>query len=141
MIFEAIRPIPDAADQLIDVVLSDNPYTLRILWNERAGYWGLSIFERDGPVILENIKMVKDSPLIGRYKDTRLPGGEIYFVDKKARATRPGFNAFNDYVLVYFVPDVAQVSLSSVQPIDITSGSIWDDGLTIWDDGLSVWDV
>jgi hypothetical protein len=98
----SIAVLTETTDQIVEVVLSGNPYTLRILWNERFGYWSLSIFERDGPVIVENIKMVKDYPLIGKFKDTRLPTGELYLIDPKARATRPGYDAFTDYVLAYF---------------------------------------
>lgn len=138
----SIAVLSNTTDQLIDVVLSDNPYTLRILWNERFGYWSLSIFERDGPVIVENIKMVKDYPLIGQFKDTRLPVGELYLLDPKARPTRPGYDAFTDYVLAYFVDDVVAVVPSSTQAeAVIWTGSIWDSGLSSWDAGATTWDI
>ena len=143
MILEEIPLIADAPDQLLDVVLSGNPYTLRVLWNETHGYWALSIYEREGDVILSNIKMVKDYPLIGRFKDTRLPEGEIYFIDTKGKNTRPLFESIGtgDHVLIYHVPDAVttteQTVITATAPV---SGSIWDSGLTVFDGGASTWD-
>ena len=144
MILEEIPLLPDTTDQLVDVVLSDNPYTLRVLWNETFGYFSLSVFEREGAVIFENIKMVKNYPLIKRFKDTRLPVGELYFIDNKNKNPRALYSSIgtNDYSLMYFVPEV----VTSVESVVITaapavSGSIWDSGLTVFDGGASSWDM
>lgn len=144
MILAEIPLLADTTDQLIDVTLSDNPYTLRVLWNERAGYFSLSIFERAGAVILENVKMVKDYPLIGRFKDTRLPIGELYFFDQRSQTPRPLYTSIGtgDYALVYYVPDdVVTVETQSAASVAAVSGSIWDSGLSSWDSGSSSWDA
>ena len=143
MIFSEIPLLPDATDQLLDVVLSDNPYTLRVLWNEIGGYFSLSVYEREGVVILENVKMVKNYPLIGRFKDTRLPVGELFFIDNKNKNERSLYTSIGtgDYSLVYFVPDVlASVESVVITPVAAVSGSIWDSSLSTWDSGTSVWD-
>lgn len=134
MILEEVQLLPDTTDQLIDVVLSDNPYTLRILWNELGGYFSLSIYERDGPVILENIKMVKNYPLIKWFKDTRLPPGDLFFIDRKNNNLRPLYTSIGtgDYSLIYFEDDAAaiveSVLVTATAPV---TGSIWDSGLSI----------
>lgn len=146
MIFEELPLLPETTDQLIDVVLSDNPYTLRILWNELGGYFSLSVYERDGPVILENIKMVKNYPLIKRFKDMRLPLGELFFIDRKNNNLRPLYTSIGtgDYSLIYFEDDVVtaveSVLVTATAPV---TGSIWDSGLSTWlDSGTpSVWDA
>lgn len=143
MILAEIPLLPDTTDQLLDVVLSDNPYTLRILWNETGGYFSLSVYEREGLVILENIKMVKNYPLIGRFKDTRLPIGELFFIDNKNKNPRALYTSIGtgDYSLVYYVPDVVTVAeFVLVTATTAVSGSIWDSGLSVWDSGASVWD-
>jgi len=143
MILTEIPLLPDTTDQLLDVVLSDNPYTLRVLWNERGGYFSLSVYERDGLVILENIKMVKNYPLIGRLKDVRLPIGELFFIDNKNKNERPIYESIGtgDYSFVYFVPDdVVAVESVVVTPVAAVSGSLWDSGLSVWDGGSSLWD-
>lgn len=140
MIVETINLLPETTDQLADVVLSGNPYTLRVLWNERHGYWALSIFERDGAAIVENIKMVKDYPLIGRFKNLLLPVGELYLIDPKSRPGRPGYDAFKDHYLTYLDPEtVAAVAASKLAAGQL--GSIWDDGATAWDGGATKWDA
>ena len=142
MIFEALKPLTNTTDQLLDVVLSGNPYTLRILWNERHGYYSLSVFERDGPAIVEGVKMVKNYPLLGRFKNPLLPAGELFFVDPKNRPTRPGYEAFTDYLLTYFdAEDVPAVVASTQAETAALSGSIWDGGLSVWDTGSTTWDA
>lgn len=143
MILSELPLLPDTTDQLLDVVLSDNPYTLRVLWNETGGYFSLSVYEREGLVILENIKMVKNYPLIGRFKDTRLPIGELFFIDNKNKNASALYTSIGtgDYSLIYYVPDV----VTTVESVLVTattavSGSIWDSGLSVWDSGSSTWD-
>jgi len=142
MILAEIPLLPDTTDQLVDVVLSDNPYTLRILWNEKYGYFSLSIYARDGAVILENIKMVKNYPLISRFKNTLLPVGDLYFIDNKNKHSRALYESVGtgDYSLVYYVPDVVVSDVVVITPVAAVSGSIWDSGLSEWDSGSSSWD-
>jgi len=142
MILAEIPLLADTTDQLVDVVLSDNPYTLRILWNEKYGYFSLSIYARDGAVILENIKMVKNYPLIGRFKNTLLPIGDLYFIDNKNKHSRALYESVGtgDYSLVYYVPDVVVSDVVVITPVAAVSGSIWDSGLSVWDSGSSAWD-
>lgn len=149
MILEEIQLSSDTTDQTIDVVLSGEPYTLRILWNELFGYFSLSVLERAGDVIVENIKMVPNYPLIGRFKDIRLPVGDLYFYNEQAIASgiRPSYFSIGTdatetkFGLLYYVPDVVEevstVSVSTAAPV---SGSVWDSGLSTWDSGASVWD-
>lgn len=143
MILEEIQLLPDTTDQLIDVTLSDNPYTLRILWNELAGYFSLTMFERDGAAIVSNVKMVKNYPLIGRFKDTRLPIGELFFIDNRNTKDRPTYGDIGttNFSLIYYVPDVVITpETADVQESDAVSGSIWDSGLSVWDSGATTWD-
>jgi len=142
MILAEIPLLADTTDQLVDVVLSDNPYTLRILWNEKYGYFSLSIYARDGAVILENIKMVKNYPLISRFKNTLLPIGDLYFIDNKNKHSRALYESVGtgDYSLVYYVPDVVVSDVVVITPVAAVSGSIWDSGLSVWDSGSSSWD-
>ena len=97
---------PETTDQLVSVELDGNPYILRVLWNERFGYFSLSVLTADETVILENIKMVKNYPLIGRFKDVRLPFGVLHFVQEKGNATRPGYSDLAvSFSLYYYEPD------------------------------------
>lgn len=142
MRLDEIKLLPDTTDQLVNIELGGNPYTLRVLWNESAGYFSLSVFELEGAVILENIKMVKNYPLIGRFKDDRLPIGDLYFIDNKNKNARPLYESIGtgDYSLMYYEPDIIETSKVVVTPTAAVSGSIYDSGLSVWDSGATTWD-
>lgn len=105
-----IQKIPlqaETTDQFVTVELGGNPYILRVLWNERFGYFALSVNEADETPILTNIKMVKNYGLIGRYKDERLPAGDLFFVQEKGAADRPGYSDLAvNFGLYYHDPDL-----------------------------------
>ena len=91
----AIQKIPlysETTAQSFSVVLSDNPYILDVVWNELFGYFSLTIKTIDDVVILSNIKMVKDYPLIGRFKSDLLPSGEFYFIQEQGLPKRPAYS-------------------------------------------------
>lgn len=133
---------PETTDQLVSVELDGNPYILRILWNDRFGYFSLSVLTADGTIILENIKMVKNYPLIGRYKDVRLPFGDLYFVQEKGNAPRPGYSDLaTNFELYYHEPDaVATAQPVREQVASATVGTLFDSGRTTWDTGSTIWD-
>lgn len=108
MIIAEIPLLPDTTDQLVDIELSGNPYTLRVLWNDKYGYFSLTVSEKNGDVIVENIKMVKNYPLLRKFKNDKLPAvGDLYFFDNKNKNERPIYESIgtNDYSLVWYVPD------------------------------------
>lgn len=104
-----IQKIPlqsDTTDQLVSVELDGNPYILRVLWNERFGYFSLSVSEADQTPILVNVKMVKNFPLTRRFQDLRLPFGSLFFVQENGTADRPGYSDLAvNFSLYYYEPD------------------------------------
>lgn len=86
-----ISLLPNVTDQFLSIEIDENPYILRVLWNERFGYFSLSVFEADNTPILVNVKMVKNYPITEQFKDTRLPFGSFYFVQEKGTNERPTF--------------------------------------------------
>jgi len=140
-----IQKIPlqlETTDQLVSVELDGNPYILRVLWNERFGYFSLSVLTADEQPILTNIKMVKNYPLIGRFKDTRLPFGDLYFVQEKGSAARPGYSDLAVNCGLYYYEADAVVTAQPVreQVAEALVGTIFDSGLTSWDTGSTLWD-
>jgi hypothetical protein len=142
-ILQKIPLQPDTTDQIVSVELDGAPYTLRVLWNERFGYFALSVLEADETPILRNIKMVKNYPLTSRYKDVRLPLGSFYFVQEKGSVARPGygdlatnFNLYYFEVAVAPTPDLVRGVIT-----DDVLGTIWDSGSSTWDSGSTTWDM
>lgn len=95
--------LAETTDQLVYVELDGNPYVLRVLWNERFGYFSLSVLEADLTPILTNIKMVKNYPLTRRFKDLRLPFGSFFFVQEKGNTTRPGYSDLATNFNLYYI--------------------------------------
>lgn len=126
------------SDQTVDVTLDNVPYTLRVLWNERFGYWSLSVNERDGGPILTNIKMVNNYPLVKRFAKLAITG-ELFFVSRSGKISRPTFeDVGGDYGLFYYDPETPADYPVPNAPTGSTQ-SVWDLGNSIWDGGTSNW--
>lgn len=98
---------PGVADQVLSIVLDGNPYKVRVIWNEREGYFALSLLQADDTPILTNVKMVKNYPLIRRFANPFAPPGEFYFVQDSGSTPRPLFSELGtNYKLYYKSVDV-----------------------------------
>lgn len=103
MLIQKIPLLPTTADQTLEIDIGGNPYILRVMWNERFGYFSLSISTADDEPILTNIKMVKNYSLIGRFKNTLLPVGDFIFLQEKGTIGRPGYDDLaTNYGLYYY---------------------------------------
>jgi len=132
MILQEIPLLAGSADQSLDVTLDNVPYTLRVLWNERFGYWSLSIAYRDGEDILTNIKMVNNWPLVKRFQRLDM-AGELFFLHKAGKTYRPTYDDVgNEYGLYYYDPETVVDLPKPITPRGSTQ-SIWDGGNSIWD--------
>lgn len=141
-LLQRIPLTPELTDQTLTIELDGNPYELRVLWNERFGYFTLSVTTIDGDPILTNVKMVKNYPLTVRYKNTLLPFGSFYFVQEKGKSDKAAYEDLGtNYGLYYFELD----AVPTAQPVrervvEAIVGSIWDSGFSDWDAGSTVWD-
>jgi hypothetical protein len=133
---------PETTDQLVSVELDGNPYILRVLWNERFGYFTLSIMEANESPLLTNVKMVKNYPLIGRFKNELLPFGDLYFIQEKGSSARPGYSDLGvTFGLYYYEADAVVTAQPVRQQIgEAVIGTVWDSGLSTWDTGSTLWD-
>lgn len=141
-LIQKIPLLSETTDQLVSVELDGNPYILRVLWNERFGYFSLSVNAADDTPILTNVKMVKNYPLIGRFKNILLPAGDIYFVQEKGSADRPEYvDLAVNFNLYYYEADEVPTAQLVRQPApEDMVGTIWDSGLSTWDSDSTVWD-
>lgn len=87
--------------QSLSVALSGRPYKLSLLWNELAQYWSITIQMLDGTVLLRNIKMVQNYPLLKNFVDDRLPNGELVFLNTDTY--RPDFESVGGNGALYFI--------------------------------------
>ena len=141
-LLQKIPLFAQTADQILTIELGGNPYILRVLWNERYGYFSLSISTSDNVPILTNIKMVKNYNLTSRFKDPFLPFGDFYFIHEKGIVDRPTYDDLAVTCnLYYYEPDVEAVPVQVLEQVaPPVIGSIWDSGLSTFDSGSSLWD-
>jgi hypothetical protein len=66
---------------LIDVVLSGIEYKLRLLYNVRASFWSISIYEIDDTPIVEGVRLVINYPIFENIVNKKLPKGRLYLID------------------------------------------------------------
>jgi hypothetical protein len=105
MILNLITLVSGEADQTADITIANQPFTIRVLWNERFGYFSLTISDRSGAPIITNVKMVASYPLVQRFKLFTFPG-DFYFLSKSFSGLRPTFSDLgNDYNLYYYDPE------------------------------------
>lgn len=130
------------ADQVLQITLDDNPYKLRILWNERFQYFSLSIYTTDDVAILLNVKMVKNYPLTDRFHNILLPYGVFFFIQDSGTTLAPTFDELGvTHNLYYYEPDVTVSAQGVVSTTtETTIGTLWDSDLTTWDSDSTLWD-
>lgn len=138
MILEEIPLLSNEPDQTASITLAGTPYTLRMLWNERFGYWSLTLSEREGDALLTNIKCVTNYPLISRYQKT-LFDGDLFFVHRGGKSYRPTFDDVggDTYGLFYYDPQSEKQYPTPLSAVGYLS-SIWDQNVV---GGPSAWDV
>lgn len=143
MILEEIPLLAGAPDQIVSVTLADTTYTVRMLWNERFGYWSLSLFDDYGDALVTNIKCVNNYPLVSRYQKTTF-AGDLYFIHRSGKTYRPTFDDVgnNTYGIFYYDPEEVIDHPAPLSAVGYLS-SIWDAGMTQWDVvddvGTSTW--
>lgn len=88
------------------VVLDDISLHIEIRYNSRDSAWMMDIYDGDDSPIVQGIKLVPNWELIGRFKDTRLPGGLLFAVDISGEGADIQRNDLIEKVkLVYFSKD------------------------------------
>lgn len=139
---QKIPLIAETTDQRLTIELGGNPYLMRVLWNERFEYFSLSLNTLADEPILANVKMVKNFPLIGRFKDTRLPFGDLYFVQEKGNAPRPVYSDLGVNCNLFYFEQDPEPAVQFVRELvsEPVIGTIWDSQLTTWDTGDTLWD-
>lgn len=142
-VYQKIPLLPETTDQTLSVEIGGGVFNLRVLWNERGGYFSLSIATANDTPILTNVKMVKNYPLFGLHKGPLLPFGDMFFVQESGNADRPGYDDLGAaFALYYYEPDIAvPVAPALDEPVGAVIGSLWDASYSAWDSSGSAWDM
>ena len=94
--------VPDSPDFDFTVELDGETFALHLQFNERDGAWYVDILTAEDDPIVMGRKVVLDLPLFGRYRDERLPVGQLVAVDTSGLQIEPAYGDLGRRVqLVY----------------------------------------
>lgn len=124
----AVPTTPEFPDYEEVVDLGGTVYSLRFVWNDRDASWFLTVETTAGAVLVSGAKIRARWPVLARFRDPRLPAGQIVAVQS---STRPGVPAEPgrldlgaDYALVFAttaevatLPEADVLSLASGAPL------------------------
>lgn len=73
------------------IALDGAMFWLEFHWNLRDSSWRFSIFDATDTPLLVGRKVVLGIPLINRFRDPRLPAGDLSAIDTSGADVEPGF--------------------------------------------------
>lgn len=92
----------DSARYSIDVELEQRNYRFDFEWNDREEAWSFDIYDAGGDLLLAGRKVVINFPLIARFRDPRLPLGDLSAVDTSTAQLDPKFSDLGDRVKLLY---------------------------------------
>ncbi len=75
-----ILSFPDANDIVFLATFDGTQYRLRLCWNDRGGFWTLSVRTAAGVPLVEGVKVVPNYALLKPYHQPGIPPGELMVV-------------------------------------------------------------
>jgi hypothetical protein len=97
-------PIRTNNNQAMSVTLDNRVYEFDFIWNARTQLMNMNLYYQDEPVLL-GVAMVIDWPLIGQYRKTEGPQGELLLINIED-LQQPSLNDFSDKArLIYLSED------------------------------------
>lgn len=93
----------DLARYSFDVDLDNLKFTFAFEWNDRDSGWYFSITDANANALLSGRRVVIGVPLIGIYRDTRLPPGELVAIDTSSQDQEAGLTDLGERVKMIYV--------------------------------------
>lgn len=95
-------PITPDPDSIFQVELDKIVYQIRLTLNERTGRFKMDILTETGDPIVEGVACVVNFPLVKKFKDSRMPAGDLFFWDSTGKNQEPNEdNLGTEVVLLY----------------------------------------
>lgn len=96
---------PNTPNQIFGVELDGTSFRMALRFNNRDGYWYLSLYTSQDEPIVQGRKVVLDFPLWARYVDPRLPPGQVLAVDTSGVGEEAGEFDLGARVQLVYVED------------------------------------
>ncbi len=102
--------IPTSIDPKLPVYrqitgLDGREYVFDFHWNQRSGFWYVSIADQDGAPIANGLSIGVNWPLNLGLVDPRLPAGSFFAFDRSGAGRSPGITELGGRVEFQFIPD------------------------------------
>lgn len=95
-------PITNDPDSVFSVALDGVVYQIRLTRNERSGRFKMDILTEIGDPIVEGIACVVNFPLVRKFKDLRMPAGDLFFWDSTNQNREPNEDNLGTEVLLLY---------------------------------------
>lgn len=99
-----IIPITSDPNQELKVTLGDTEYFIRLRWNTRAQFWTLDILDAAKDPIVQGVCVRVQYSLLSRYRDVRLPDGQLFAIDTSQEGVDPAVDDLGTRVLLAYEP-------------------------------------
>jgi hypothetical protein len=88
----------------VRVELDKVEFLFEFRWNARAETWAMAISDASGTVLLAGRRVVVGFPLLARFRDLRLPAGELVAVDTTGADDEARSDDLGSRVVVVYTP-------------------------------------
>jgi hypothetical protein len=88
----------------IEVELAGANYLFDFEWNDRAESWFFDVSDQSYTKLLSGVRIVVGFPLWTRYRNPRLPSGDLSAVDTSGAGLDPKLEDLGDRVLLVYTP-------------------------------------
>lgn len=110
---------PDLPHYAFQLELDGLAFGFEFRWNERDEAWTMALSTADGEPIMRR-KVVLGWPLTARYRDLRLPDGELEAIDTEGTGREPGLGDLGGRVLILYT-DAADIPEGFMEPsVEVT---------------------
>lgn len=102
MAFLEIPTRSDLKHYEFQIDLENITYTLEFGWNQRAERWYMAIYNATGDLLLGDVILLTNVPLLDQYIDENLPPGRFILIDESGENKNPGENDLGNDVKLFY---------------------------------------
>lgn len=77
-------------------------YSFEFIWNDRDGAWYMQVGDGEENILAGSIRVILGLPLLGRFRDARLPPGQLLAVDTSNQDLDAGLEDLGSRVAIYY---------------------------------------
>lgn len=95
-------PLSNDPDAEFTIELDQEVFRFRVTRNERSARYKMDIFTEAGELILAGVVLVANFPILKKFKDERLPAGDLFLWDSTGRNREPTEDTLGiEHLLLY----------------------------------------